>query len=74
MGKNQYRVLLCKISTGQVLNLDAVTLFSGNELPYSYFDSLAEAEFHANDLAERFKNLEIVIYSNDDFIKQVCSK
>jgi hypothetical protein len=76
MNQKEFKVLICKTSTGQVLNLDAATLYSGpeTEIPYTYFGTLHEAEEFASGLAAKFENLEIVIYSKDEYIKQMHYK
>jgi hypothetical protein len=71
-----YKLLICRRSTGQVLNLDTKTLFSGSdiELPYLYFHSLMEAEGFAQELTARIRNLEVPIYEGDVYLKDIYSQ
>jgi hypothetical protein len=71
-----YKLLICLRSTGQVLNRDAKTLFSGSEdeLPYFYFKSLLEAEAFAQELTTRISNLEVLIYKGETFLKDIHSQ
>lgn len=70
------KLLICRRSTGQVLNIDTKTLFSGSEadLPYLYFNSLIEAEEFAQELTAHTSNLEVPIYEGDIYLKDIYSQ
>jgi len=66
-----YKLLICKHSTGQVLNTDAITLFSDENLPYIFFESIAEAEIFTKDVFSRVNDIEVIVYHQDEFIKMI---
>ena len=73
---NLYKLLICRQSTGQVLNVDMKTLFSGSEveIPYLYFNSLMEAKEFAQELTSRVSNLEVAIYEGDIYLEDIYSQ
>ena len=73
-----YKVLICKCAMGQVMNADAKTVFSRPALEevetpttYRYFDPFAEAGQCAWKLHRADPNLEMSLYSGDEYLQMI---